>query len=278
MDAAQLQTRIVSNTRFAKDHFLLTLSGPTALHDSWPGQFIHVRVSNGTEPLLRRPLSIHQVRVIGRRAAAHHVIDIIYAVKGKGTALIAQKKPGDMLEVIGPLGSGFDYMHKNNKALANAVPCLIAGGMGVAPLALLADKITKIGRPSNAIGPLVLIGAPKKTHIFCEDHFRKAGCRVFVATDDGSRGLKGTVVDLFLKKIKTEERPVVAYSCGPRAMLKSLAKQCLIHKIPLQVSLEEFMGCGIGACLGCVIETTGGYKRVCSDGPVFRAQDICWNF
>lgn len=290
MNAVQLHAKILSNTRLSKDRLALTLEVPTSFKDVQPGQFLHIRLSDAGEPLLRRPLSVHKINPIakGSSHAKRYALDLLYAVKGKGTALLAKKQSGEALDIIGPLGKGFTYAAAPKQPTLHI---LIAGGMGVAPLALLADKIICQKRHNQSDAPssiIVLLGAATHKHIFCEHYFEEKGCTVFVATEDGSRGLKGTVTDLFSKKAfveaerlkatKAAHSSVFAYACGPRPMLQKLVKECMMHKMPLQVSLEEFMGCGIGACLGCAILTKSGYQRVCSDGPVFDASVIVWKF
>lgn len=280
MDAAQLYARIISNTKIGKDHFVMALEVPAAWKDAQPGQFLHIRLADASEPLLRRPLSVHKITPMtkGGARAKRYSLDLLYSVKGKGTALLSKKQGGETLDIIGPLGRGFDYTAAHQ---GPTLYVLVAGGMGVAPLVFLADKLIEYKRNAGTAGPpeiMVLLGAATQRKIFCERYLQKKGCVVHVATEDGSRGLRGTVADLFSKKIKAAHPSLVAYACGPRPLLQKLAKECLIHKVPLQVSLEEFMGCGIGACLGCALLTKSGYRRVCSDGPVFDARDIVWKF
>ena len=153
--------------------------------------------------------------------------------------------------------------------------------MGIAPLAFLAEKLTQVKSKKAKGKTIVLIGAATANKILCEEELKKLGCEVRVATEDASQGFRGKVTDLFTKKILPSDifnQSAAVYACGPKAMLTVLSKICLIKRIPLQVSLEEFMGCGIGACLGCAIETKDGFRRVCTDGPVFKAEDIAWKF
>jgi len=291
MSLSQNSVKIISNKSLErKGYYLLSLSCPSNFKKAGPGQFIHVKITSGVDPLLRRPFSIH--RIDKESKGKGFCVDVLYEVVGKGTALLSQKSPGDILELLGPLGKSFDYEDQRN-----TLPIIVCGGMGVAPLLFLAQKIVGLNPKKHNIKPIVLIGARAKKKIICEDSFRKLNCEVKIATDDGSFGFNGKVTDLFKKEIrkiyKQRERnekknkkakesactsEVMVYACGPMQMLTELAKICKIEKIPLQVSLEEFMGCGIGACLGCAIETKQGYKRVCKDGPVFLAEDINWRF
>lgn len=220
-----------------------------------PGQFLEIKISDGYEPLLRRPFSIHRRR--GKD------IEIIYRIAGRGTEILSQRKVGEYLNVIGPLGNGFSILDSQPSIL-------VAGGMGVAPLVFLAEKLAKSKT-------LVLLGAKTKRQILCEKEFRDLGCEVKVATDDGSRGFKGKVTDLLKHLLPTLSSQLsTIYACGPKLMLKEIALISKQYNIPAQVSLEEHMACGIGACLGCVVKTKDGFKRVCKEGPVFNADEIVW--
>lgn len=280
MHTTQFNARIVSHIKVEKECYLLTLEVPSGFNDSQPGQFVHIKINDFSQALLRRPFSIHKLRPIKSKASPKRFnMDILYEIKGKGTALLSQKNSGEYLDVIGPLGRGFDYQIQPIEPQTNII---IAGGIGVAPLVFLTEKLKQTGKN------IVLIGARTKNKLLCIDEFSRCGCEVQIATEDGSRGFKGKVTALFSNKIipntkRVSQRAsrrgsVIVYACGPKVMLVSLAKICLINKLPLQVSLEEFMGCGIGACLGCAIKTKSGYKRVCSEGPVFNAEDIVWEF
>lgn len=278
---SQIEAKIISNTKINKDYFLLKLEAAKAFKDCQPGQFVHLRINNSCDPLLRRPFSIHRLTQAKSKSSSKKIgLDILYELKGKGTELLTEKKPGEYVNIMGPLGIGFDYPSKDIKTQTHII---IAGGMGVAPLLFLAERLSASN--SRAIA---LIGAANKHKIQCEKEFKDLGCEVCIATEDGSQGFKGKVTAMFEKNIllriassnrkKTISKPVSIYACGPKVMLTVLSKICMINKIPLQVSLEEFMGCGIGACLGCAIDTKDGFKRVCHDGPVFKAEDIKWRF
>ena len=252
-----------------------------------PGQFLHMRINDSSDPLLRRPFSIHNLNVV-KSKGKKVICDILYEIKGKGTNLLSEKQNGECLNILGPLGRGFNY-HKQNTD--TQVDILVAGGAGIAPLFFLAHKLgrPKIKKRKSGKGKLIaLIGAATSSKILKAKELQELGCEVAVATEDGSQGFKGKVTTLLEKKVlskidasakkSSKEIVINMYACGPMAMLTEVAKICIIKKIPLQVSLEEFMGCGIGACLGCAIETKTGYQRVCHDGPVFNAQDIVWKF
>ncbi len=255
MTSRQDKVRVVSNRQVATGYFKIVLEAPAIARCAKPGNFVMVKVSEGLEPFLRRPLGIHRVSSAS--------IELLYEVIGKGTRILSQVKPGDHLLVIGPLGNGF----KVNSA-KGVRPVLVAGGMGVAPLVFLAEKL-------KAQKPLVLLGAQTKTKLLCRKDFFASGCQVQIATDDGSQGFKGRVTWL-LAEAMSKEQPLVIYACGPSAMLKEVSRLARHHGLPAQLSLESHMACGIGACLGCVVKTESGYKRVCKEGPVFDAQEIYW--
>ncbi len=224
----------------------------------YPGQFLSIRLSDKPEPLLRRPFSVHRVN--------GSVIEIFYQVVGEGSRILSGQKAGEFLDIIGPLGNGF-----NLPPVAKGFePILVAGGMGVAPLLFAAEKL-------KACRALVFIGAKTKSQLLCQKEFSDLGCRVKVATDDGSQGFKGKVTDLlrcFLAAMDCQ-LPVI-YACGPRPMLKAVSSLSRELEVPAEISLEEHMACGIGACLGCVVNTREGFKRVCKEGPVFNAGEVIW--
>lgn len=277
-----------------------------------PGQFLHLRVEDSCDPFLRRPLSLHDV--VAARQRGSTLLKVVYEVVGRGTGLLAEKPAGSSVDILGPLGNGFDL-----KALASARRVVIvAGGMGVAPLYFLAKKLIEVrSRPfdraqddfsvtargtlrskSEARKILVLMGAKTRGHLIGEKMFRSLGCEVKAATDDGSKGYKGLVTELLeaelrslkleagssktidrtstLKRRTSDASLVKVCACGPKPMLAAVARIAAETGIRARVSLEEFMGCGLGACLGCVIKTKAGYKRICHDGPVFDAQEMVW--
>ena len=200
-------------------------------------------------------------------------IEILYEVVGPGTEILAKKKPGEHLDVIGPLGSGFDYQLPRYPV--TQWPVLVAGGMGVAPLVFLAQKFSTI---SSKLETLALVGGRTREKVLCLNEFRKTGCAVKVSTDDGSSGTKGRVTNLLENALRKIDDPecVMVYACGPKPMLKGVATIVKKFGIPAQLSLESHMACGIGACLGCVVDTIEGYKRVCKEGPVFSAHELTW--
>jgi len=281
--------KIISNKKIKDNYFEIIIEAPEIAQSAQPGQFVNIKVSDGIEPLLRRPLSIHKIghqvtRSPGHQSKAKRQIVMLYEAVGKGTEILSQRKPGDFLDVIGPLGSGFRF----DRELSNvdSRPILIAGGMGTAPLIFLAEKLAEIKNQKSKIKTLVLIGAKTREDILCEEEFKKIGCEVKIATDDGSRGFKGYVSELLKQELWIMDYGLwTIYACGPKLLLKEISRIAQEHAIPAQLSLESHMACGIGACMGCVIKvksknakgkTDNEYSRVCKEGPVFEANQILW--
>ncbi len=315
----QVKAKVLSNREIAPRCFRMALGAPSVARGMRPGQFVHVLSSEGYEPLLRRPFSLHRISKEG--------IEILYKVVGRGTELLSQKKCGEKIDLIGPLGNGFTYdltphtfppspfqatadppKHVSAEA-EHFTPIIVAGGMGVAPLLALAEKIAysvkrRAYRKKAALH--VLIGAYTKSHILCEKEFKKLGFKTHIATEDGSKGKKGLITEVLKDLLSAIRYPLSArlYTCGPYAMLREAARLAARHGIACEVSLEERMACGVGVCLGCPVKvrvsyavrsTTEGspersrrtpyairntqyeYKMVCKDGPVFNAANVVWS-
>jgi len=262
----QIDAKIVENREIAPERYKMVLSAPEIAHQASPGQFVHVRVSRGYAPLLRRPFSIHRVQ--GQK------IEILYKVVGKGTEILSRKKRNGYLDILGPLGKG--YRLPSTSKISDVI--LVAGGTGVASLMFLAES-TLHAHPELSI--LVLIGAKNREELLCEKDFTRLGCRVNVATENGTRGYKGLASELLEKCLLLSRdtfKPSL-FACGPTEMLKRIGEISRRHRFPCQVSLEEHLACGIGACFGCVVKaksSTYTYKRVCKDGPVFDAGELIW--
>ena len=181
----QIRVKILYNKKIKGNYFHLVLSAPKITKESLPGQFVNIKVSDAYEPLLRRPLSIHRLKGTN--------IELLYEVVGRATEVLSHRKSGEYLDVIGPLGNGFDY---RTSYIVHRTSILIAGGMGVAPLVFLAEKLKRQSTKDKVRKTIVLIGAKSKEQIFCEKEFKRLGCDVKIATDDSSRGFKGKVTDL----------------------------------------------------------------------------------
>ena len=261
----QGKTRILSNDEVAPNCFRMELKAREIAKEAKAGQFIHVRVSDGYAPLLRRPFSLHRIK--------RDRIKILYKVVGDGTKMLSHLKSGQELDILGPLGNGFKLLEENRAVL-------VAGGIGVAALLALAEKLTERRLSQSTI----IIGARTKELVLGEDDFRNLGAEVRVATDDGSQGYKGLVTTLLKQLLSAVncQLSAVVYACGPKEMLRETAALTVSRGIPGQLSLESQMGCGVGACRGCVVKIQNpkskiqNYKRVCKEGPVFEAGEIIW--
>ncbi len=236
---------VKSNVKIANLVYKMELSGDTeGLIKS--GQFINIKIDG---MYLRRPISVCDCQ--------EGVITIIYKVVGKGTEAMSAMKEGTKLDVLTDLGNGYD-LSKSGDA-----PLLLGGGVGVPPLYLLAKKLIAEGKKVS-----VILGFNTKDEVFYENEFKALGARVTVTTVDGSYGVKGFVTDAMM-----EIDYSYFYTCGPEPMLKAVYKAA---KTSGQMSFEERMGCGFGACMGCSCKTITGYKRICKDGPVLEKEEILW--
>ena len=252
---------ILENRKIAEDHYVLSLKSQH-LRGAKPGQLVNVRCGATSVPLLRRPFGVHRKTKDG--------IEILYKVIGKGTGILSKKKKKEKLDVLGPLGKGF-VLPVNPSKKEEAI--LVAGGHGVAPLYALAEELIK-----EKMNVSVFIGARQKKHVVLDRDFKKLSVKTYVATEDGSKGFKGLVTELLKNKLKGVSRgqSKTIYACGPRPMLKSVSELADMYVYPCQISLEEYIGCGIGICMGCAVQTRSGTKLVCKDGPVFNSREIIW--
>ncbi|MDI6717137.1 MAG: dihydroorotate dehydrogenase electron transfer subunit [Actinomycetota bacterium] len=253
----QVKADIIAREEVIPGVVSLTIVSPEISKHAKPGQFVHILCGEHEDFILRRPFSIHRV-MPGR------TFEIIFKVVGRGTAALSKMKLHDTLDVIGPLGHGFEYSEQIRSAL------LVAGGLGVAPLLYLAEELT-----NKHVKFFTMIGARTKTELLRYIDFKRMGKMTYAATDDGSFGHDGTVVDLLNRTIH-QLRPEIIYACGPEPMLKKVAETADDFGVKCQVSVEAKFACGVGACLGCAYNTKQGHKMVCQHGPVFDAQDIIW--
>lgn len=234
-----------------------------------PGQFIHLKLTKSNETLLRRPFSIYNVN---KTKTGKLILEIVYQVVGKGTHLMSGMKPGAEIDVMGPLGNGFRI---NKKAKYSII---VAGGIGSSGLHLLLKYLTAL-KGKNKI--YTLIGARSKKELRVEDLVKLSSNGLQITTDDGSKGNKGFVTGLLEKlisRLQSPARQIQIYACGPEGMTHRVCEIAKQYKIPCQVSLEEWMGCGIGICRACVCKVRKGssfrYAPVCSEGPVFEASQL----
>lgn len=239
-----MQYQIIENAKIAPDVFLLDLAGDTSMLTA-PGQFCQVRIPGF---YLRRPISICDWDENG--------MTLIYKAVGQGTDALSRLEQGETLEILNGLGNGYDLTK------AGARPLVIGGGAGVPPLYALAKAL--LARDEK---PVAVLGFNRAEEIFLLDAFEDLGVETVVTTVDGSFGVKGFVTDALPNGYDS------FFACGPLPMLKAVYQKC---QTPGQLSLEERMACGFGACMGCTIQTKSGPKRVCKDGPVFGKEELPW--
>ena len=238
--------KVATNVNIAKDVFKMILEGDTK-DITKAGQFINIELES---LYLRRPISVCDFD--------DKTVTIIYKVVGKGTEIMKELKEGTILDVLTGLGNGFDLDCEGDR------PLVIGGGVGTPPMYRLCKDLIAKGKK-----PTVILGFASKEDVFFEEEFKKLGVDVYISTNDGSVGTKGFVTDV----MKELNDYTYFYACGPMVMLKAI---CGATEKPGQVSLEERMGCGFGACMGCTIKTPDGYRRVCKEGPVFRKESLIW--
>lgn len=255
----QLQNiyRVISNDKLCPRFYRLCLDAPELAKEVKPGQFVHIRVSDGLEPFFRRPFSVY-------RAKKH--VEVFYEAVGPGTKILASKKKGDSLDILGPLGNPFTLPSKNIKQVV-----MIAGGIGVAPFMALSDVLK-----NKKLELILLYGGRTKGHVYPMKEFKANGVKTYVATDDGSVGVKGRVSELF-SKINLDSKSTMIYTCGPNPMMAAVQKFCVKNNLKGEAACEEIMACALGACLGCSIPTKSGYKTVCHDGPVFDISEVIFH-
>lgn len=238
---------IKTNEQIAKNVYRMQLCGDTT--GILPGQFVNIRVEG---QFLRRPISVCNVEQPLNNATP--LLTIIYKVVGVGTEAMSRLPIGTQLDVLTVLGNGYDLSKAGDK------PLLVGGGVGVPPMYMLARQLREAGKAVR-----VILGFNTKDEVFYEEEFRALGCDVTVTTVDGSHGTKGFVTNAL------DGQQSYYYTCGPLPMIKALLQAAGTHG---EVSMEERMGCGFGACMGCTIQTKQGPKRVCKEGPVFPAEEL----
>jgi len=276
-----VQVEIAGNSSPAPNIYVLELFAPTLAEIAQPGQFLHIRCAQGIDPLLRRPISIHAVnRETG-------LVRIMFQVVGRGTEMLARRQDG-LLDVLGPLGRGFTW-GQDRQSRTNPIPApvdgsttnqgniiLVGGGIGAAPLFFL---LQELAATQAAPRVKVLLGARSADQLLTVELAAALGFKVQIATDDGSAGFHGLVTDLLAEELRQKTEYV--YACGPGPMLKVVCTLLSQAKVPGEISLEERMACGVGACLSCVcrVREPGGeenHQRACVDGPVFSAAEVVW--
>lgn len=237
---------IRSNKNIANQVFEMILEGDTS-NITAPGQFINIEIAGF---YLRRPISICEY--------GENFIKIIYKVVGQGTEKLSNMKKGEKLDVLTGLGNGFNIKNSGDK------PLLIGGGVGTPPMYELCKELINMGKK-----PIVVLGFNSKQDAFYEEEFKKLGVDVYISTVDGTCGIKGFVTDV----IRELKNYTYYYACGPLPMLKAVWNTINTDG---ELSFEERMGCGFGACMGCTCETKNGPKRICKDGPILKKEEVVW--
>ncbi|MDT5017846.1 MAG: dihydroorotate dehydrogenase electron transfer subunit, partial [Mycobacterium sp.] len=247
--------RVAANEVIMPNTHVITLDSPQLGQASTPGQFVHLRVGDSWDPILRRPMSIFRIRPEG--------VSLLVRDVGRGSKLIANLRPDEELDCLGPLGRGFELERQPGRLL------FVGGGYGAAPLIGLAEAALPRGAEVT-----LLVGAASAEQVF-PVRLLPPQVEYHAATVDGSLGHPGFVTELVPRFLDWAD---TVYACGPHAMLESLARVCRARpSLKVQLAMEQHMGCAMGVCLGCVTPTVHGFKRVCRDGPVFPADELIWH-
>ncbi|MBI2871320.1 MAG: dihydroorotate dehydrogenase electron transfer subunit [Candidatus Omnitrophica bacterium] len=265
MPILQNSVRIVSNRRLAQDHYRLRLERPRSFPEIEAGQFVQLRLEEGWDPFLPRPLCLYEHSRLW--------MDVVYQVVGRGTAILSKKKAGASVGVLGPLGLGFPIL------LDGDTYVFVAGGVGIASLYLAAKELVR--QVKGRARFILLFGLKSVGMLHCHQDFRELGFELRIATDDGSYGKKGYVTGLVEQLFEKEQLGRVwVYACGPRPMFLALTGILPRFGQDAYLSLDEHMACGVGVCLGCAVKTVRGngdpYRLVCKEGPVFKMSEIDW--
>ncbi|WP_439185669.1 dihydroorotate dehydrogenase electron transfer subunit [Carboxylicivirga taeanensis] len=248
--------KVIKNERLNNEYVILTLKHPAKLPAMLPGQFVEVRVDKAPNTFLRRPISIHDVDT------EKNTMKLLVQEIGEGTRIMGKLSEGDVCNLVYPLGNSFSLPDKPRVLL-------VGGGCGIAPLLFMGRHLK-----ANGIEPQFLLGARSSDGLIALDAFKALGT-VYTTTEDGSAGTKGYVIHHPVMRTQTPAIDHI-YTCGPEAMMKVVAKYARNHAIKCEVSLENHMACGFGACLCCVADTLDGHKCTCTDGPVFDSTYLKW--
>lgn len=250
---------VTNNRKLNEKHVVISLQLPENCPEISPGQFVEVLISGSPSTFLRRPISVHNVNTSNR------TLDLMVKIVGAGTEKLSKTNVGEFLDVVYPLGNGFSMANPKEKVL------LAGGGCGVAPLLYLAHKLNNLGADCH-----IAIGGKTEHDILCAEDYKKLG-ETAILTENGSIGEKGIITDhkWFKSELKTFSK---IYACGPNPMMKAIGKLASDAGIYCEVSLENLMACGIGACLCCTVSTIDGNVRACVEGPVFDVTKLKnWN-
>ena len=258
---------LLENKKVAPGHWVMKLRSKSIAKAAKPGQFVQILCADGScDPLLPRPFSFLN--------AKEDVFSILYHTVGQGTEFLSKRTKGSSLNVLGPLGNGFLL-----KASPNIL--LVGGGVGIPPLYHAAESLVRMD-PGIKKSIHVFLGARNRSLLLCEKEFKKLGVNLFLATNDGSKGRKGFVTEIFTAQLKNMDAAKTrVHTCGPTAMLKAVSDISVRAKVACEVSVEVPMACGFGACLGCALKVKKNEKEhrfaiACTEGPVFQASEILW--
>ncbi len=257
----QALATVIANEQIARGIFILRLEEPDQARDVKPGQFVHLRCGTSFDPLLRRPLSVLRTGANQRNCLPSSQYEVLYEVVGRGTDLLSHLRPGDLLDVLGPLGRPFQIDRATRHLL------LVGGGVGIVPLVALAEEAIR-----HDLSVTLLCGFRTSARAFPSDRLPPE-VEYVVVTDDGSAGHRGVVTELVHVYLAWADQ---VCACGPVPMLRALAALERPRHLPFSIAMEERMGCAMGVCLGCVVPTRHGLQRVCRDGPVFGLDEIRW--
>lgn len=267
---SDVDAAVISNTRLSADYCVLAIAAPSVAAAALPGQFVMLKPSRGTDPLLRRPFSIFEILRDGHGIPTG--LTVLNKRVGTGTTLLYDAEPGAHIACLGPLGRPFEPIDPPMEAW------LVAGGVGLAPFVTLAEALRSRGTTTT-----LFYGARRAVDLYYVDLFERLGVQTALSTEDGSRGLKGMVtrpLEEALDCMPPSQR-VKVFACGPTPMMRAVAALCARHGRPCDVSLEQVMGCGLGGCYSCVVlaredDRPPHFTRSCLDGPVFDAARIVW--
>ncbi len=264
------KAEIAENIPLNKDYNLLTFVPSSAAQEPEPGQFYMIGKCAGEDgsrqrvyckdiydPLLKRPFSFLRRTALG--------FQILYRIKGKGTWLLKSLGRGSLVDVLGPLGNS--YPMPDEKQL----PVIVAGGIGIASLFFLAERLAELGNKAD-----IYYGVRNENDLVLLDELGNYAKKLTISTDDGSCGEKGCITEIVKDFVSHNPSGYTLYSCGPRPMFEALSSIVKGKGMKTYISMEENMACGIGACLGCVVKTVNGHKRVCKEGPVFDINEVVW--
>lgn len=253
-DKQVLDLDVKSNERICSDIYLMELHAKKFVNSIKPGQFVHISCNNQNSTFLRRPISIFDVNT------ENETISLLYKVVGKGTEYFSTLKSGDTINLLGPLGNSFNIDYQK--------PLIIGGGIGVAPLKFLVRKFNEKG-----IEPDIVLGFSENEQLEIVKLFKDVECNIHISTDEISDYFCGNSCQLASLVLEKQNFDSI-FACGPNIMLQNLPET----NLPTYISLEEYMACGVGACLGCAVKnSSGGYSHVCKDGPIFEAKGVVIN-